>query len=151
MLNVIKFWREILIVLLMLSTYVLGNLYRKKPTKVQVPVLVEKVVEVEKIVERTVTKVVTTLPDGTTIVKDETKDTAKDTSKDNSKQTTPVVVKLNPYRYSAGLLVKFDYNDNDKKHYVLDVGARLADSPIVAVLSYDITPKTFALGVRYEF
>lgn len=138
-----KLWREILIVLLLCSTYGLGKLYWQKPKEIQVPVLTEKLVEVEKLVTKTIIK----QPDGTIITKEET----KEASKEASKQTAPAIVKLNPYRYSVSMLVKFDYSDNDKKRYVIDVGARIADSPLVAVLSYDITPRTFALGVRYEF
>ena len=142
-----KFWREVLIVLLSLSTYIFIQAYRSQPKEVQVPVLVEKVVEVEKIVERTVTKVVTTLPDGTTIVKDETKDTSKDTSKDNSKQTTPVIVKSNPYRYSVGVSIR----DLDYKDFLVEAGIRLATTPIVATVGFDVKPRSFLLGVRYEF
>jgi hypothetical protein len=147
MLLLTKMWRELLIVLLLLSTYVLGKLYWQKPKEVQVPVLTEKIVEVEKIVERTVTKVVTTLPDGTTIVKDETKDTSKDTAKDNSKQTTPTVVKLNPYRYSVGVSIR----DLDYKDFLVEAGIRLATSPLVATVGFDVKPRSFLLGVRYEF
>lgn len=147
MVYIIKYWKELLIVLLLGSTYVLAKLYNQKPKEIQVPVLTEKIVEVEKIVERTVTKVVTTLPDGTTIVKDETKDTAKDTSKDNSKQTMPVIVKSNPYRYSVGVSIR----DLDYKDFLVEAGIRFADTPLVATVGFDVKPRSFLLGVRYEF
>jgi hypothetical protein len=142
-----KFWREVLIVLLSLSTYIFIQAYRAKPKEVQVPVLTEKIVEVEKIVERTVTKVVTTLPDGTTIVKDETKDTSKDTSKDNSKQTSPVIVKSNPYKYSVGVSIR----DLDYKDFLVEVGTRFATTPFVGTAGFDVKQRSFLLGVRYEF
>jgi len=142
-----KTWRELLIVLLLLSTYVLGKLYWQKPKEVQVPVLTEKIVEVEKIVERTVTKVVTTLPDGTTIVKDETKDTSKDTAKDNSKQTAPAIIKLNPYKYSVGVSIR----DLDYKDLLVEVGTRFATTPFVGTAGFDVKPRSFLLGVRYDF
>jgi len=144
---IIIYWKELLIVLLLCSTYVLGKLYSQKPKEIQVPVLTEKIVEVEKIVERTVTKVVTTLPDGTTIVKDETKDTSKNTSKDNSKQTAPIIVKSNPYRYSVGVSIR----DLDYKDILVEAGIRLSESPFVATTGFDVKAKSFLLGVRYEF
>jgi hypothetical protein len=131
-----------------LSTYILGKLYYKKPTEVRVPVLTEKVVEVEKVVEKVVTKVVITKPDGTTIVKEETKDTAKDASKDNSKQTAPIIVKSNPYRYSVGVSIR----DLDYKDFLVEAGIRFADNtPIVATVGFDVKPRSFLLGVRYDF
>ena len=134
-----KLWREILIVLLLCSTYGLGKLYWQKPKEIQVPVLTEKLVEVEKLVTKTIIK----QPDGTIITKEE----IKDVTKDQSKQTTPVIVKLNPYRYSVGVSIR----DLDYKDFLIEAGMRLASSPLVATLGFDVRPRSFLLGVRYEF
>ena len=134
-----KIWREVLIVLLLCSTYGLGKLYWKKPKEIQVPVLTEKLVEVEKLVTKTIIK----QPDGTIITKEET----KDVTKDQSKQTAPAIVKLNHYKYSVGVSIR----DLDYKDFLVEAGARLATTPFVATVGFDVKPRSFLLGIRYEF
>lgn len=134
-----KLWREILIVLLLCSTYGLGKLYWKKPKEIQVPVLTEKLVEVEKLVTKTIIK----QPDGTVITKEE----IKDVTKDQSKQTAPAIVKLNPYKYSVGVSIR----DLDYKDFLVEAGIRFASTPLVATLGFDVKPRSFLLGVRYDF
>lgn len=135
----VKMWREILIVLLSLSTYIFVQAYLTKPKEIQVPVLTEKLVEVEKLVTKTIIK----QPDGTVITKEE----IKDVTKDQSKQTTPPIIKLNPYKYSVGVSIR----DLDYKDFLVEAGIRLASSPLVATVGFDVKPRSFLLGVRYEF
>jgi hypothetical protein len=59
---------------------------------------------------------------------------------------TPVV-KLNPYKYSIGVSIR----DLDYKDFLIDAGIRLATTPIVATIGFDVKPRSFLLGVRYEF
>ncbi len=134
----LKFWREALIVVLGAVSYYLYN------NPIEVIKELPRIVEVEKVVTKTVVKTVITKPDGTTIVKEEQKDTAEDKTSD--KVVTPVV-KLNPYKYSIGVSIR----DLDYKDFLIDAGIRLATTPIVATIGFDVKPRSFLLGVRYEF
>lgn len=134
----IRFWREILIIILGSVSYYLY----KNP--VEVIKDVPRIVEVEKVVTKTVVKTVITKPDGTTIVKDETKDTTED--KVSDKVVTPIV-KINPYRYSIGVSIR----DLDYKDFLVEAGTRLTNTPLVATAGFDVKPRSFLLGVRYEF
>ena len=134
----IRFWRESLILILGLVSYYLY----KHPVEVikEIP----RIVEVEKVVTKTVVKTVVTKPDGTTIVKAYQKDTTSDKVAD--KAVTPIV-KINPYRYSIGVSIR----DLDYKDFLVEAGARLATTPFVATVGFDVKPRSFLLGVRYEF
>jgi len=135
----LKYWKEMTILILLCSTYVLGKLYWKKPTEIQVPVMVE----VEKVVEKVVTKTVIQKPDGTIITKDETKDVVKDTNSKVPAHDLPRTMS----KYSIGVFMRgLDYRD-----VLFDVGARLGDLPAFASVGYDVKQRNFLLGVRYEF
>jgi len=125
----LKFWREALIVVLGAVSYYLYN------NPIEVIKELPRIVEVEKVVTKTVVKTVITKPDGTTIVKEEQKDTAEDKTSD--KVVTPVV-KLNPYKYSIGVSIR----DLDYKDFLIDAGIRLATTPIVATIGFDVKRRT---------
>lgn len=135
---VLKFWREILILILGLVSYYLYS------NPIEVIKELPRIVEVEKVVTKTVVKTVITKPDGTTIVKEEQKDSTEDKTSD--KVVTPIV-KLNPYKYSIGVSIR----DLDYKDFLVDAGIRFADTPLVATVGFDVKPRSFLLGVRYEF
>lgn len=134
----IRFWREVLILILGLVSYYLYS------NPLEIIKEVPRIVEVEKVVTKTVVKTVITKPDGTTIVTDETKDTTED--KVSDKIVTPTV-KINPYKYSIGVYMR----DLDYKDFMVDIGARLGHTPLVATVGFDVKPRSFLLGVRYEF
>lgn len=134
----LRFWREIFILIMVLVFFYLYN------NPIEVIKELPRIVEVEKVVTKTVVKTVITKPDGTTIVKEEQKDSTEDKTSD--KVVTPIV-KLNPYKYSIGVSIR----DLDYKDFLVDAGIRLATTPLVATVGFDVKPRSFLLGVRYEF
>ena len=134
----IKFYREILIVVLGAASYYLYS------NPIEVIKELPRIVEVEKVVTKTVVKTVVTKPDGTTIVKEEQQDTTSDKVAD--KAVTPIV-KLNPYKYSVGVSIR----DLDYKDFLVESGIRFADTPLVGTAGFDVKQRSFLLGVRYEF
>ena len=97
---------------------------------------------VEKVVEKVVVKTVTKKPDGTIIIKDETTDVTKDLG---SVKTVVAAAALT--KYSVGISIR----DLDYKDFLIEAGARLASTPFVATVGFDVKPRSFLLGLRYEF
>jgi len=135
MLTLLKFWRELLIVALASSCFAIYKLYPRIETRQLPPIVVERVTT------KTVTKTVTTKPDGTVIAVEQ------EESKDAQIPKPVPIIKLNPYKYSIGVAMRnLDYKD-----LFFDVGARLGSTPIVAFVGYGYRGRSFLLGVRYEF
>lgn len=151
-------WRDFAIGSLAALVIVLFN----RPAAGPVEVTSERVVYKDRVVDRvvykdrivTVDKVRTIVePDGTRIV-EETRATDKEVVKEQSRQEIVEVVqekktevKSAPYRYSATASIKY----NDPKAVNIDVGARLGELPVSAVVGYDAAHYEVRVGLRYDF
>tara|TARA_R110000868_G_scaffold375983_3_gene640694 strand:- start:2937 stop:3347 length:411 start_codon:yes stop_codon:yes gene_type:complete len=136
MIILLKFWKEAIIGILLLVCYFQYSHPRTLTTEVS------KAVVVEKVVEKVVVKTVTKKPDGTIIIKDETTDVTKDLG---SVKTVVAAAALT--KYSVGISIR----DLDYKDFLIEAGARLASTPFVATVGFDVKPRSFLLGLRYEF
>jgi hypothetical protein len=135
----LKWWREILI--LLLSLVVTYYVKFRKPN--EVVKVVDKVVTVEKI--RTVTKVVEKRPDGTTI--ETVVDRDENKTKEKEKTSDKVIVSQPREKYSVGVAARnFSYKD-----LLIDVGARLGDTPLEATLGYETKDRAVLMGVRWRW
>ena len=132
---ILKLWREILILCLLTACGVIYKLYPRIETVQSPPITVER------IITRTITKTITKLPDGTEIAVEKEESGSQEIPK-----VTPIV-KIQPFKYSAGVLMRnLDYKD-----LFFDVSARLGSLPVSAVLGYEVKGSNFLLGLRYEF
>lgn len=134
----LRFWREITIVLL-LAVVALGVSLWPEP-KVQI---VEKERVVEKTKTVTVTKTVTKKPDGTVI--EETKESSK-VSKTKSDKVD-IAVAADPSRYSVILLSPLRAPMRPE----VIVGAQIGNLPAEAFGAYDFESKAIKLGVGIRF
>jgi hypothetical protein len=134
----LKFLRECIILLLSLGIW--GVWKFRKPERIEVPV--EKVRTVEKI--RTVTRVVEKRPDGTTT----TTEVERDENSTKEKEISADKMSSRPAeKYSVGVAIRnLDYKD-----LLIDVGARLGDTPLEATAGYETKERAVLLGLRWRF
>ncbi len=134
----LRFWREVLILVLAGTCYLLYSIRGGPDCPPVAPTVTEKVV-----IEQKVTTV-TTKPDGTKIEK--TVETEKKT-KEKSKPSDKVV------EAAAARQSKYDihFTHDGKSFHSIGVGARLGDLPAFGTLDYEIPTRSVLIGVRAEF
>lgn len=136
---ILKFWRELIILTLVgVAAFLYMSPAPEAVTKVEVKT-------VERVVTKVVEKVKEIRPDGTVIEKEVVTDKKEDTKLTD--KNTAKVIPQRADKYSVGVAVRnLDYKD-----LLIDVGARLGDTPFEAVVGFEPLPKTVTLGVRVRF
>lgn len=138
---ILKFWREILLGIAIAAAI----FFYQYPFNCPAPEIKTVVKTEEKIVTKVVEKIKEIRPDGTVIEKEVTTDTKKNAKVSDKKtdkgSTSPTE------KYSVGVSIKnLDYKD-----LLIDVGARLGDTPFEATAGYETKDKAFLLGIRVRF
>lgn len=141
--QLIRFWREALILVLLAVVALLYNTATPDCPQVAVTAPVSVPVLKEEEVKKKVTKI-TKKPNGAVI--EEITET-ESVSKEKSKIGTISTVPQTRHKYSVGVYL----NPLDYTHIRADVGARLGDLPLEAVGGFDFKHYELSIGIRYNF
>lgn len=143
MLIVLRFWRELLLIILS-GVIALGYNFWPAPSKPEV-----RTIEKEKVVTKTVIRTVTKLPDGTVIVKDENSSQVSQVKSDKATS----MVKVPQYEAFVLLPVRASTASNKERKLLpeVGVGVRFGSSRFFGITSYDFNDKSVKAGVKIEF
>lgn len=143
----LKYYRELLIVVLVASLYFTYNKYTEvSSTNNELTTKLANVNTDIQIVE----KIVEIRPDGTKIVTEkETKDKSTETVAESSEKTETETKIASKSRYSLEVL--HPVNAFDANKIQIGVGARIGDLPAFGTVHYNFENKDILLGIRLEF
>ena len=145
---VAKYWREGLIALLLVAILILIN--RPIPTKIETQtqtIYQDRIVYKDRVVHKTQT---VTKPDGTR-VETQTQVNEQTTDQKHSESITEGRTEVHAQNmYRLGLQLNNPWVRN-YRDYTVDVGVRVIDLPVFAILSYSPHDQRWGIGIQWDF